>query len=119
MMKKLIDLYKKVFWSNTKYAISKGVKIGKNCDIKSRHFGSEPFLIEIGDFVQIAGDVKILTHGASWVLRREKPRFDFFGKVKIGNNVYIGISSIILPGVIIEDNVIVGAGSVVTKSIPS
>ena len=42
-----------------------------------------------------------------------------FGKIKIGNNVFIGMRSIILPGVTIGDNVIVGAGSIVTKDIPS
>jgi len=44
---------------------------------------------------------------------------DTFGKIKVGNNVYVGQDSIILPGVTIEDNVIIGAGSVVTKSVPS
>lgn len=119
MKRKFVDIYRRLFWSNIKYAKYVGVSIGSNCDIKTRNFGSEPYLIEIGNNVQIAGDAKILTHGASWLIRRKNPDFDFFGKVKIGNNVYIGISAIILPGVIIEDNVIVGAGSVVTKSIPA
>lgn len=44
---------------------------------------------------------------------------DKFGKIKIGNNVHIGINSIIMPGVTIGDNVIIGCGSVVTKNIPS
>lgn len=43
----------------------------------------------------------------------------FFGKIKIGSNVYIGNNSLIMPGVSIGNNVIVAAGSVVTKSIPS
>jgi len=41
------------------------------------------------------------------------------GKSLFGNNVYIGSGSKIMPGVIIEDNVIVAAGSVVTKSVLS
>lgn len=47
------------------------------------------------------------------------PNSDKFGKIKIGNNVHIGINSIIMPGVNIGDNVIIGVGSVVTKDIPS
>lgn len=42
-----------------------------------------------------------------------------YGKVKIGNNVFIGVKTVIMPGVTIGDNVIVGAMSLVTKDIPS
>lgn len=51
-------------------------------------------------------------------VRQIHPDFDVFGKVKIGNWVYIGSNSLIMPGVTISDNVLVAAGSVVTKSIP-
>lgn len=53
------------------------------------------------------------------VLRRIYPNFDCFGKIKIGNYVYIGSNSLIMPGVEIGDNVLIAAGSVVTKSVPS
>lgn len=39
--------------------------------------------------------------------------------IRIGNNVWIGMNSVILPGVSIGDNVIIGAGSIVTKNLPS
>lgn len=77
-----------------------------------------PFLIEIGENVQTTKDVRFTNHGGGWVMRQKYPNFDFLGKIKIGNNVYIGNSSIILAGVEIGDNVIIGAGSFVTKSIP-
>ena len=51
------------------------------------------------------------------MFRDKFPLIDTFGKIKVGNNVYIGNCALILPGVTIEDNVIIGAGSVVTKSI--
>lgn len=57
----------------------------------------------------------------SWggnVVRKEHPDFDIFGRVKIGDWVYIGTNSLIMPGVTIGNNVLVAAGSVVTKSIP-
>ncbi len=44
---------------------------------------------------------------------------EFAKKIIIGNNVWIGGSTIICPGVKIGDNVTVGAGSVVTKDIPN
>lgn len=44
---------------------------------------------------------------------------DIFGRIKIGNNVFIGVNFIIMPGVYIGDNVCIAAGSVVTKNIPT
>jgi acetyltransferase-like isoleucine patch superfamily enzyme len=113
-LKSLIKLF---FITDEHFLRKKGVKIGKNCSIMSRNFGSEPYLVEIGDHVQITNGVKIFTHGAGWVLRLEYPDFDTFGKVKIGNNVYIGNNVLIMPGVTIGNNVVIGAGSVITKSI--
>lgn len=56
--------------------------------------------------------------GGANVARYKYPKFDVFGKVKIGNNVYIGNNALIMPGVTIGNNVLVAAGSVVCKSVP-
>ncbi|OPZ91729.1 MAG: Galactoside O-acetyltransferase [Firmicutes bacterium ADurb.Bin419] len=75
--------------------------------------------IEIGNDVQITKDVKILAHDFSFsVLSNTFSTFWRKQRVtKIGNNVFIGQSSIILMGSNIGDNVIIGAGSVVTGSV--
>ena len=112
------SFYRNHFWTTEKYARFQGVKIGKNCDIQKVSFGSEPYLIEIGNHVQITSGTRIFTHGGGWVFREKYPRLDYFGKVLIKNNVYIGNNSMIMPGVTIGNDVIVGAGSIVTKSIP-
>lgn len=52
-------------------------------------------------------------------MRHIYPDFDVFGKVVIGDYVYIGSGALIMPGVTIGNNVLIAAGSVVTKSIPS
>jgi acetyltransferase-like isoleucine patch superfamily enzyme len=124
MIKALFDFLKKIYILKTKggvaYARSLGVKVGNDCRIYIHEFGSEPFLVEIGNKVTITSGVKIITHdGSTWLMNDEKGRRFLYKKVKIGNNVFIGLNSIILPGVVIEDNVIVAAGSIVTKSIPS
>lgn len=115
----LINLvYSKLFYSHEKCARKLGVKLGKGCDIAECSFGSEPFLIEIGNHVQITKGVKFFTHGGAWTLRLIYPDFDCFGRIKIGNNVYIGNNALIMPGVTVGDNVVIGAGSILTKSVP-
>lgn len=108
------------FKSNIEYLRFKGIEIGENCRVYTRNFGSEPWLISIGNNVTITSGCSFITHdGSTWLIRDERGRRFLFRKIKIGNNIFIGTNSIILPGVEIHDNVIVAAGSVVTKSIPS
>ena len=109
----------KIFLSKEDYLRKRGVKIGYDCNILSISFGSEPYLIELGNSIRVTSGVKFFTHGGANILRYKYPDFDFFGKIKVGNNVYIGSNSLILPGVVIGDNVVIGAGSVVTKSLKS
>ena len=119
MIRRIITFLKKIIFSNEDYARQLGVSIGKGCKIATTHFGSEPYLIEIGDHVQITQGVRFFNHGAAWVFREEIPDLDVFGKIKIGNNVYIGNNALIMPGVTVGDQVIIGAGAVVTKSVKS
>lgn len=117
-------LYKKAnFESRAKMLRKLGLKIGNNSEIYSSvSFGSEPYLISIGNFVRISEGVKLITHdGGMWVLRNMKKleNADYFGKIKIGNNVHIGMNVIVMPGVTIGDNVVIGCGAIVTKNIPS
>lgn len=121
MIGRLIKYYRRRFWSAEKYARSIGVKIGKGSIISTKKFSSEPYLITIGENVRVTHGVKFFTHGAARVIRNKYalPDFDTFGKIEIGNNVYIGNDALILPGVTIGNDVIIGAGTVVTKSVPS
>ena len=101
------------------YARSIGVNVGEDCRIFPCNFGSEPYLISIGNHVTITNGVSFITHdGGVWVLRDEFPGIDFIRPIIIHDNCFIGMNTIILPGVTIGPNSIIGAGSVVTKSIP-
>lgn len=77
---------------------------------------NEPYLISIGDDTVISGNVELITHDHS-ISRLNCGIINLFGKIIIGRNCFIGNGSTILYGVTIADNVIVAAGSVVTKSI--
>lgn len=112
-------LYKYFFYKDgVKAARLLGVKIGNDCRLIRCTFSSEPYLVEIGNHVS-ATRTHFETHdGGVWVFRDEHPEWDKILPVKVGNNVYLGEGCIILPGITIGNNVIVGARSIVTKDIP-
>jgi maltose O-acetyltransferase len=94
-----------------------GVKIGNNCKIMSEVMidYSHYWLINIGNNITLAPRVHILAHDAS---TKNDLNYTKIGLVEIGDNVFVGAGSIIMPGVTIGKNSVIGAGSVVTKSIP-
>ena len=126
-----IKICKKIYlhslFSNSrriKYLRKCGAKIGKNCHIGSVGiFGSEPYLIEVGDNVYFSGRVNMYTHDGGTAMLYDMgitdKKYDNFGKIKIGNNCFIGAESIILKNCTIGDNCIVGAGAVVSRSFPN
>lgn len=93
-----------------------GAKIGRHVWIGEGSFINPGFrfLIEIGNDVTLS-DVTLLCHDGSTQHVVKKSRV---GKCIIGNNVFIGYHSIVLPNVRIGNNVIIGAGSVVINDIP-
>lgn len=105
------------------WARSIGVKVGDDCrflGISEVTFGSEPYLIKIGNHVTITDGVKFSTHdGGVWVFRYEHPDIDVFGPIEIGDNVFLGFNTVILPNVKIGSNCVIGAGAVVTRDIPN
>ncbi len=106
------------FRGNDHYARAIGVKVGKGCLISTTKFSSEPYLIEIGNYCRIATNVAFFTHGGLWSQRKKHKDLEHFGKILVGNYTYIGEDSKIMPGVEIGSDVIVGAGSIVTRSVP-
>lgn len=107
------------YFSPYRYAKIIGVNIGKNCLLyRSMEWSSEPYLITVGDNVQITKGVAIHTHGGGHTVRRSVSDFDVFGKVIIKDWAYLGAHSQIMPGVTIGEGAMVAAGSVVTKSVP-
>ncbi len=101
----------------TEELIEMGMTVGKNF---KRLNGvildpSHCWLIEIGDNVTMAPRVHILCHDAS---TKQFLEYTKIGRVTIGNNVFIGAESVVLPGINIGNNVIIGANSTVTHDVP-
>lgn len=85
------------------------------------NFGSEPYLIALGNYVRISNDVMFITHdGGNWAFRHEEPYLDVnhFGKIVVGEYTFIGARSTIMPGVHIGKHCVIGVGAVVTKDVP-
>lgn len=122
--KKILYGYKGSSKSYKKYLIKKGITIGKNVTFYEPYTNyidtQKPFLITIGDNVEITRGVTIITHDYSWCLFKQMTGeiIGSRGEVIIGNNVFIGMNTLILKGVHIGNNVIIGAGSIVCKDIP-
>ena len=103
-----------------KWARRLGVVVGNHTMISpDAQFPSEPYLVTIGNHVQVTRAVSFYTHGGGNVVRRQIPDFDCFGRIYIEDWVYIGSQSLIMPGVTIGEGALVAAGSVVTKSVPT
>ena len=115
--KRLVELYWRFLVSPEKYLRHIGVTIGKDCFISSRAMNGEPYLITIGNHVQVTRGVAIHCHGGGNSIRKQYPDFDAFCKVVIEDWAYIGAYSQIMPGVTIGEGAIVAAGSIVTKSV--
>lgn len=92
-----------------------GAIIGENCHIYGLVDSGHEFLVSMGDNVTIASGCRLLTHDGS---TKKILGYSRVGRIDIGNDVFIGASSIVLPNVKIGNRVIIGAGSIVTKSIP-
>jgi len=105
------------------FASSLGVRVGSDCrllGLQRTTFGSEPYLVRLGDHVTVSAGVRFVTHdGGVWVFRDLHPDLDVFAPITVGTNVFIGANAMILKGVSIGDNCVIGAGSVVTRSIPA
>ena len=95
---------------NSTVKIGKGVGIFENTVINP----SEP--VEIGDYCGIGADVMIWTHGAWLDITQGFPAE--FGPVKVGDNVWLPARSIVLPNVTIGNNVVIGINSIINRSLP-
>lgn len=99
-----------------------GVNFGEGLHIYGspvNMFGTEPWCVTLGKNVHITKEVLFITHdGGTLLYRHLIPDLEITARISVGDNVYIGVRSIIMPGVKIGNNCIIAAGAVVTKDVP-
>jgi maltose O-acetyltransferase len=104
-------------YASPAWLVKHGLQLGRDVYLGAVHFDYGFLgLISIGDEAVLTDGVRIVAHDASikhWM------GYSRVGRVDIGRRVYIGVGAILLPGVRIGDDAIVGAGSVVTRDVPS
>ena len=98
------------------YGSNSNVKIGKHVGIFEKTIINPSEPVEIGDNCGIGGDVMIWTHGAWLDITQGFPAD--FGPVKMGDNVWLPARSIVLPNVTIGNDVVIGINSIINRSLP-
>ena len=96
---------------------------GAHCFFTPSNYGTEPYLLSFGDNVHVASDVRFVTHDvAAKMFRYMEPdqlHTSRVGRIDVGSHVFIGAGATILYDVTIGDRVIVAAGSLVNRDLPS
>ena len=97
----------------------KHVHFGKNVYAKFNLTLVDDTHIYVGDYTMIGPNVTIATAGHPLLPELRRQGYQYNKSIRIGRNCWIGAGAVIVPGVHIEDNAVIGAGSIVTKDIPS
>ena len=97
--------------------------LGKNVELFTTHFSTEPYLISIHDNVVVAAGVKFITHDYSIAnlarySHKEFGYYDKVGSIELFDNCFIGAYSILMPNTSVGKNSVIAAGSIVTKHVP-
>ena len=104
------------------YFRTQGVEIGEGVEIFGASlftFGSEPYLVSIGNRVTISHDVDFITHDGGLRVARDKyPNAYIYGRIRIEDRCFLGAHCVLLPGATVGEGSVIGSGSIVTGEIP-
>lgn len=106
-----------------RYFRSQGAEIGEGVEIYGANlftFGSEPYLVSIGNQVTISHNVDFITHdGGVRVARHKYPGAYLYGRIHVADHCFLGARCILLPGARVGAGSVIGSGSIVTGEIPA
>ena len=121
LLKKLFGSLGENFWVEQRFHCDYGynIEVGDNfyANVGCTILDCAP--VTIGSNVLLAPGVSLYTAGHPADTGQRVAGLEYAYPISIGNNVWIGGNAIVLPGVSIGDNTIIGAGSVVTKDLPA
>lgn len=103
------------FWCDYGY----NIYVGENFYMNHNCVILDGAKVEFGDNVFIAPNCSFYTAGHPFDVELRNKGLEYARSIQVGNNVWIGGNVVVLPGITIGDNTVIGAGSVVTKDIPS
>lgn len=123
ILNKIFSIIDSLKWNSYyKICVARGLKLGRGVVLRDGiNFGSEPYLIEIGENSRVSSKVSFITHSGGQLLMRKIEEYKdvrIFGRIKIGKNTFVGAHSIITHNVQIGDNCIIATGSIVSSSVP-
>jgi acetyltransferase-like isoleucine patch superfamily enzyme len=105
-----------------RYFRSQGVEIGEGVEIFGANlftFGSEPYLVYIGNQVTISHNVDFITHdGGLRIARAKYPSAYLYGRIQVADHCFLGAHCVLLPGARVGVGSVIGTGSIVTGEIP-
>lgn len=121
ILKELLGKTKENFWIEPNFWCDYGynIEIGENFYSNHNLVILDPAKVTFGDNVFIAPNCGFYTAGHPIDAELRNQLLEFAYPITVGNNVWFGGNVVVLPGVTIADNVVIGAGSVVTKDIPA
>ena len=121
LLKKILGKTRKNFLIEQPFMCDYGynIEIGENFYANHNLIILDANKVKFGDNVFIAPNCGFYTAGHPLDAEKRNQGLEYAKPIEIGNNVWIGGNVAVLPGVKIGDNVVIGAGSVVTKDIPS
>lgn len=121
ILKKLLGKTGETVWIEPPFHCDYGwnIEVGENFGANYNLTILDVGKVTIGDNVLIAPNVSIYTAGHPVHPASRNSGYEYGIPITIGSNVWIGGSAVILPGVTIGDNTVIGAGSVVTRDIPA
>lgn len=121
IMKKILGKTKENFLIEQPFLCDYGynIEIGENFYANHNLIILDANKVTFGDNVFIAPNCGFYTAGHPLDYKQRNQGLEYAKPIKVGNNVWIGGNVVVLPGVEIGDNCVIGAGSIVTKNIPS
>jgi acetyltransferase-like isoleucine patch superfamily enzyme len=112
----------RLYQDPVRYFRRQGVELGENVEIFGANlftFGSEPYLVSIGNHVTISHNVDFITHdGGLRIARAKHPGAYLYGRIQVADRCFLGAHCVLLPGTKVGEGSVIGSGSIVTGTIP-